>query len=77
MAHQPAPVSFEESLKGRDVVQDEIRRMRPGLYRRLRGEVTLNPESPLVHPPPHCEPTSLFGRIDAEVPFNPLLPRQK
>lgn len=77
MADESAPVSFEESLQGRDVVQEEIRRMRPGLYRRLRGEVKLRRDSPLVHPPAHCEPTSLFGKIDAEIPFNPLLGPRK
>jgi hypothetical protein len=57
----------------KDISQPSIRRLRPGLYRRLLCEVTLPVDSPLAQPDAGQDRAYLFGNLDEETRYNPLL----
>jgi hypothetical protein len=56
-----------------DAAAAQLRRLRRHEYRRILGKVKMRPDSPLAEPEAGEERAFLFGDVDDEPPYNPLL----
>jgi hypothetical protein len=67
-------MSKKEKPENEDLSYDSIKRLRSGVYRRLRCEVKLNSDSPLTSPDASNTPVFVGDEtLDNEPPYNPLL----
>lgn len=67
------PGKSTSTTNEKDISQPSIRRLRSGLYRRLLCEVALPVDSPLAQPDAGQDRAYLFGNLDEETRYNPLL----